>query len=72
MNGNVMLVVQIILSVLLVILVLIQAKGTGLGSTFGGEMGFYSTKRGVERMLFYLTMAIVALFIISSLIGLLV
>lgn len=62
-------VIQIILAVALIGLILLQVKGTGLGATFGGELGFYRTKRGFEKLLFYLTIAVASLFIISSLIG---
>ncbi len=58
-----------IAGVLLVILILIQSKGTGLGSTFGGEMGFYATKRGAEKMLFVVTIVLSALFLLSLLVS---
>ncbi len=64
--------IQIILSILLVLIIIIQQKGTGLGSTFGGNIGFYSTKRGAEKMLFNLTIILAALFILSSLIGIII
>ena len=66
MNSQIIFVIQIILSVALVGLILVQNKGTGLGSTFGGEMGFYSTRRGVEKMMFYLTCVVAALFLLTS------
>ncbi len=61
----------IITSVLLIIVILLQNQGSGLGTAFGGESGFYRTKRGAERMLFYLTIALAAGFV-ASLVGLLV
>ncbi len=57
---------QIILAILLIVLILMQSKGTGLGTAFGGEIGFYSTKRGFEKILFDLTILISALFIVLS------
>lgn len=60
-------ILQIILAVVLIGLILVQAKGTGLGSTFGSEIGFYSTKRGFEKFLFYLTIIVATLFVASSL-----
>lgn len=66
MNSQVLSIIQIILGVILTGIILLQSKGTGLGSTFGGEMGFYRTKRGAERLLFYFTMIVSALFMISS------
>lgn len=64
--------VQIILAVLLTGIILIQQKGSGLGSTFGGELSFYRTKRGAEKLLFYTTIILAALFVISSIIGLII
>lgn len=46
---------QIGVSILLIILILLQARGVGLGSTFGGEGNFYFTKRGAEKTIFVLT-----------------
>ncbi|OGE32133.1 preprotein translocase subunit SecG [Candidatus Daviesbacteria bacterium RIFCSPHIGHO2_01_FULL_44_29] len=63
---------QIIIGILLVTLIILQAKGTGLGSTFGSSMGMYSTRRGAEKVLFILTIILSFLFIISSLLGVIV
>lgn len=69
MNKEILSIVQIVLGILLVALVLLQAKGTGLGSAFGGEIAFYSTKRGVERLLFFLTIIVSFLFLTISVMG---
>lgn len=50
-------------------LIILQAKGTGLGSTFGGDMGFYGTKRGAEKLVFISTIIVSVLFFIASLLG---
>ncbi|MDO8498644.1 MAG: preprotein translocase subunit SecG [bacterium] len=71
MNRNIIYIVQIVLGIMLVVLILLQAKGTGLGSTFGGEIAFYRTRRGLEKMLFYLTIGLSGLFLIISVLGLL-
>ena len=63
---------QIILAVLLIIIILLQQKGTGLGSSFGGDLAFYRTKRGAEKMLFYITIVLCILFIASSVIGIVI
>lgn len=63
-------IIQIILAVLLILVILIQQKGAGLGSTFGGEMAIYRTKRGAEKLLFYATIVLSVLFILSSITGL--
>lgn len=62
--------IQIIIGVLLVLVIIIQQKGSGLGSAFGGDLGFYRTKRGAEKLLFYATIVLCIIFIISSLVGL--
>ena len=63
-------VAQIVLSIALVAVILLQVKGGGLGGIFGQPDTVYRTKRGVERILFQLTIALVILFIIVSLITL--
>lgn len=62
--------VQIILGVLLILVIIIQQKGAGLGSAFGADLGFYRTKRGAEKLLFYVTIVLSVVFILLSLIGL--
>ena len=61
--------VQILISLLLVGAILLQAKGVGLSATFGGEGGFYHTKRGVEKVLFIATIVLAVVFIVLSLLG---
>lgn len=62
--------IQIILGVLLVLVIIIQQKGSGLGSAFGADLGFYRTKRGAEKLLFYATIGLSLAFIASALLGL--
>ena len=48
-------IIQIVLSIALVVLVLVQTKG-GLGSLFGGEGGVAHRRRGIEKTLFRITL----------------
>jgi preprotein translocase subunit SecG len=67
-------IVQIILSVAVILFILLQVRGAGLGSAFGGSSAgsVFKTRRGVERLIFNLTITFVVLFaIISVLSGLL-
>lgn len=57
---------QIIVSILLIVVILLQAKGSGLSTVFGGEGSFYRSKRGVEKMFVYLTIILAGLFLILS------
>ncbi len=63
---NILTYAQIILSVLLIAGILLQQKGTGLSSAFGGSSMEYSTKRGAEKIIFYATIVITVLFIAVS------
>lgn len=63
---------QIIISVSLILAILLQVKGGGLGGIFGQADSVYRTKRGVEKTLFQLTVVLVFLFIISSIVAILV
>lgn len=53
---------QIVLAVLLILAILLQQKGAGLGGVFGGTSNVYSTKRGVDKILFYATIVIAVIF----------
>ncbi len=59
-------VAQIILSIALILAVLFQVRGGGLGGIFGQPSSVFRTKRGVEKTLFQLTIVLVVLFIIVS------
>jgi preprotein translocase subunit SecG len=63
-----LLVTQIILGVALVVVLLLQVKGGGLGGIFGQAEGIYRPRRGVEKSLFLVTVVLVVLFIIISLV----
>lgn len=63
---------QVIVAVLLIISVLFQQRGSGMGALFGGEGGVYRTKRGAERVLFWATIVLVILFFAISFVQLLV
>jgi len=66
-----LLIAQIIVSVLLVILILLQQRGTALGSAFGGGGEVYSTRRGVQKKLMYGTVVLTVAFIVLALLNLL-
>ena len=62
-------VAQIVVAVVLILIVLMQVRGGGLGGIFGQADTVYRTKRGVEKTLFQLTIALVVTFIAISLIS---
>ena len=63
---------QLVISVLLIVSILLQQRGGALGQIFGGEDGFYATRRGLQKKIFVATILLGALFIILSLINLIV
>lgn len=63
---------QISVAVLLVLSILLQQRGTALGSSFGGGEGtFFATRRGIQQKLYVATIILGILFIALSLSNLL-
>lgn len=56
-------IIQAIVSILLIISILFQSKGSGLGAVFGGGENIYQTKRGIEKFLFIFTIVFSVLFL---------
>jgi len=66
-------IVQIILSVALIAVILLQVRGSGMGSVFGGtETAVYKTRRGLERTLFNVTIGLSIAFFLITLINVIV
>lgn len=59
---------QIILSIILVLAILLQQQGSGLGSMFGNVGGeSYRSKRGAEKLFYNATIILIVLFIVNGL-----
>jgi preprotein translocase subunit SecG len=61
---------QIVLSAALILVILLQVRGGGLGGVFGQQDTVYRTRRGLEKALFQLTIVLVVLFIVIALVSL--
>lgn len=60
--------IQISVSILLIAAILLQKRGTGLGSGFGGaESASYATRRGAENVIFWATIVLALAFLASAL-----
>jgi preprotein translocase subunit SecG len=70
MNQQVIQVLQIIVAILLMLSILLQNRGAGLGASFGGGGEIYRTKRGAEKFLFRSTIVLIAIFMALALSGL--
>ncbi len=66
------LVAQIILSILLVVLVVLQTQSSGAGSMFGTDTSVYRTRRGLEKTLYQATIGVSIVFIIVSILSVLI
>lgn len=56
-------IIQIVIAILLIITILLQNRGSGLGSAFGGEGNIYMAKRGAEKFIFFATIALAVAFL---------
>jgi len=61
---------QIIVSIVLVILILLQEQSSGLSGVFGGDGGVYQTRRGFERWIYTATIVFAIIFVILALVDL--
>ncbi len=59
---------EIIVSIALMASILLQARGAGLSSAFGGDSAVYRSRRGIEKRLFQFTVVLAVLFVIFSMI----
>ena len=62
-------IVQIIVAVALTTSILLQARGAGLGSVFGGTGTVFKTRRGIDKLLFRFTIVFTVLFLLISIVG---
>lgn len=64
-------IVSIIISVVLIVLILLQVKGGALGSLLGGDAGggIARTRRGLEKTLFQITIALSIAFLTISMLS---
>ena len=63
---TIIVIAQIIVSLLLIIGILMQQRGGGLSTVFGGDESVYRTRRGVEKIVFIATIVLAALFFLTA------
>lgn len=63
--NNILIISQIVLSIVLIIFILLQSRGTGFARNFGGS-NISFTRRGLEKVVFRLTFIVSALFLVIS------
>jgi preprotein translocase subunit SecG len=60
---------QMLISIVLIVVVLLQTRGADIGSAFGGGGGggsSFRTRRGLEKTLFQLTIVLAVMFLLIS------
>jgi protein translocase SecG subunit len=62
-------IIQIVVAILLIISILLQNRGAGLSSFFGGAGNVYMAKRGIEKTLFVSTIVFAVMFFSLALAG---
>jgi len=72
MNQFNLTIAQIIIGIFLIILVLLQQRGGGMGVLGGISSQFYGTRRGLEKTIFVFTIILGGLFIALSIVGFLI
>lgn len=63
-------IIQIILALALVLVIMLQVRGGGLGGIFGQADTVFRTRRGIEKTLFQITIVLIVLFVAISLLSL--
>lgn len=63
-------ILQTITAIILVSLILLQQRGTALGSAFGQEGGFYATRRGIQQKILVATIISAVVFVALALLNL--
>lgn len=63
---NILLAINIISAILIVVLILMQGRGAGLGNAWGGGGELFQTRRGVEKFTLRLTTILIIIFFIIS------
>lgn len=68
--GSILQIVTAVSAVLMIIAILLQQRGASLGAGFGGSSELYTTRRGIDKNLFEVTIFLAIVFVLSILVGL--
>ena len=66
---NILLIINIVVAIAITGLILLQGKGAGLGSAWGGGGEMFQTRRGIEKVTLRITVALIVIFFVLSLIS---
>ncbi len=63
-------IIQLVIAILLIVVIILQTRGTQAGIAFGGTGESYRSKKGIEKILFYATIVLAVLFASVSILSL--
>jgi preprotein translocase subunit SecG len=63
--GMILQIVTIISAILMMLFILLQARGASLGAGFGSSGELFTTRRGVDKSLFEATVVVATIFVLS-------
>ncbi len=63
-------IITLISAVLMILAILLQQRGASLGAGFGSTGELYTTRRGIDKSLFEVTIVLAVIFVLSILVGL--
>ncbi len=69
---NILLIINIVVAISITGLILLQGKGAGLGSAWGGGGEMFQTRRGIERVTLKITVVLIVVFFVLSVISFLI
>ncbi len=64
-------IIQIVSALALIVVIILQNRGTGLGSAFGGDGNVYRARRSIEKVLFQLTIILAVIFFVTAFVNIL-
>ena len=64
-------VAQIIISIVMMVIILLQSKGAGFNGTFNSDASVFRTRRGLEKTLFQLAIGLAGVFVVISVLSVL-
>ena len=70
--GSILQIITIVSAALMIVAILLQQRGASLGAGFGGSRELFTTRRGLDKNLFEVTIFLAIVFVMSILVGLVV
>ncbi|NCN07667.1 preprotein translocase subunit SecG [Candidatus Falkowbacteria bacterium] len=64
-------IIQIVSAIALIVVIVLQNRGSGLGAAFGGEGNVYRARRSIEKVLFQLTIILAVIFFVTAFVNIL-